>query len=371
MSPSAFRYCGQAPWIRAPLATGGTSSGGTDNYRKEDGAAWFLSLSGKTRIQVCFRIDRDFGVKEDVLRETVEASFSKWREYLHVKRWSEESYFVTSVAFLGECDGTEDLRFYFGGTSAEVEKAKQGHREPFAISSLDRYDEQAGWGRGFVWIAPPSSISPNVPNWSDPLNLKAILLHEVGHILGCDHVSGTIMAKDLAKALKYEWPSQLRATFLGQIDHEKELLECSGAECQGVISGLAREGAFPTLLKRDPIGDFRARYIKAGGNPPRYRPAGILELIDATGVHRFPVEARVLVSSSLEEDVEVFKIRHAEYKNGTMHRVASAYYGTIRLENGDTLPIILQTNMTYAMRIIYIPPTGEKAVHLFLAYGAH
>ncbi|MGZ3693350.1 MAG: hypothetical protein ACXWQO_04040 [Bdellovibrionota bacterium] len=94
------------------------------------------------------------------------------------------------------CDGTEDLKIYYGVENESVREAKKLYDNPAAFAHLESYDEQTGQGKGFIWIA----RSPEI--LFHPYHRLALLIHEMGHAFGHDHIEGTIMDGNIAGILK-------------------------------------------------------------------------------------------------------------------------------------------------------------------------
>jgi len=95
--------------------------------------------------------------------------------------------FGLSFQIVARCDGSEDLKFYFGKSSPEVEEAKKAYENPLmAMAHQTQIDRKTAWSKGFIWLAPQGSIqtewpaSPGeFPDWKKDYQLYAILLHEI------------------------------------------------------------------------------------------------------------------------------------------------------------------------------------------------
>lgn len=224
---------------------GAGDSGGGDNVKPESGSAWFL---GNDVIQYCAEIDTKFGVpKEDVLPYLTNA-FKVWHDYIGIhhtrstKNLStyEDLRLATRSHLKENCDGKEDVKFYFGGTNQEIEKIKTLYDDPSGFAHRSSYDQEKGWGKGFVWIAPSKSIEQGrgFPNWNSPYTLHGILLHEIGHLYGCQHIEGTIMSAKISDFIRWaqQYP-QFAYANMTTIDLSRTLLPTLSPITHGIFGG--------------------------------------------------------------------------------------------------------------------------------------
>ena len=224
------------------LASGGYSGGGGDSVLGPfDQYAWFYGT--KKPIQACLEIAPDFGLTREQIVPQLEQALAAWSDYISAKRlnikyslFGNRFTFTLAVSWLSACDGREDLKFYFGGNNTEITAAKKHYNDPVAMAELTRFDRQAAWGRGFVWVASEKSLNDSYPNWHNGKSLTTILLHEIGHVYGNSHVSGTIMTENIKDVLN--WTGSGAKT---SIDITRELYHCSG--CSYEFKGYAFIGS--------------------------------------------------------------------------------------------------------------------------------
>lgn len=151
------------------------------------------------------------------------------------------------------------------GLDREAPKAKAEYYNPIAFAHRANYDLDAAWGKGFVWVAPKAS--PHL-SWDFPYRLHGIVLHEVGHVLGCEHVRGTILTEDIANLIRTAStsPEHVKA-LLTTIDGEAELkLRMNDLfDYKGKISrwGIEEtEKTFKLFVGRAPVGKVLAHHGK-------------------------------------------------------------------------------------------------------------
>jgi hypothetical protein len=214
------------PRTEAFAKNGGGVSGGADFHVVT--GAWFTSDSPEKSIRACMRVAPNFGFTAARLSEFIGEAFEKWAQYYErvsppeptpsaedrARISGADRYFwhriVARVAVSATCKGDEDLVFYFGVENSQTRSRKGKYNSPLGFSELLQPlglgEPQNAWSRGLVWIAPPKSIDPKkgFPTWTnfDGLPLRALLLHEVGHIFGNGHVDRTIMRDDIAARIE-------------------------------------------------------------------------------------------------------------------------------------------------------------------------
>lgn len=179
---------------------------GADNPSADHGAAWFV---GDRAIKYCLEAAGDFGATDAELAAEIEFSFVKWRQYLGERQQAVNAdptrgagpQLVFNSRRLAACDGSQDLAFFFAVQNELVGKYLPFFDRPTAFAQRTSYDTSTMWGSGFIWVAPSRYVEPDYredgwngfPDWQVPASRKAVLLHELGHVLGIGHVDGTIM----------------------------------------------------------------------------------------------------------------------------------------------------------------------------------
>lgn len=291
--------------VASTLASGGEKTGnGSDNPRMEDRIAWFENADRV--IRYCWLKDERFGLKDAELEAAVQDAFGAWRDYLATKKVNHSlqaiggSPFATQVQRISRCDGTEDLRLYFGTSDKTVERQKRRHNNPTAFTALTSFDYSQRWGKGLIWLAMPGSVASIVvennvvtfPNWQNREQIQAILRHEIGHVLGCDHVTGTIMDADISEELLNQLaPGQ--HDHLTSIDRYRQLFVCW--ECTlnfvGEVGWTDKDSnddaakTFRLWTGRDPVGPVTGKLANTAWNQPLS-----LEITDSTGATRIELE---------------------------------------------------------------------------------
>jgi len=213
-------------------SVGGVSDGGGDNLTWADRSAWFAK-DGAT-IHVCVDVSKKFNKTKPYLSEQIKSAFKIWQNYITDKKLYPgvkglNLLPTTKIEIIADCDENVDLIFYFGSENKKVLEAKRHFVNPTAMAIRTSFSSEEQWGKGFIWIANPRSISTGsfgkriYPDWNKKNNLLAVLLHEIGHVLGNAHVEGTIMTKDIVDLLNW---GDYNATKKNKIDQGRELVRC-------------------------------------------------------------------------------------------------------------------------------------------------
>jgi hypothetical protein len=141
--------------------------------------------------------------------------------------------FARKYVWQARCDKSSDLKIYAGVQNAEVMKAREQYENPVAFAERTSFDSVKGWGKGFIWFATDRSVGRFSPDWLEPDALHAVILHELGHVLGVPHTQGTIMdyrLEQLIESQSYSGPA------LRRIDQQRQLyFSGSGLDYGGVL----------------------------------------------------------------------------------------------------------------------------------------
>jgi hypothetical protein len=274
------------------------------------------------------------------------------------------------------CDGTEELKFYFGVEDDVVRKFKSEFNRPFGFAALttpvgDRDPH------GIVWIAPPRSICPDdsrptfcLPYWSNETAdaLEALILHEIGHVFGNSHVDGTAMTSQIGRFLQNDTQLKRDRSFVSRysrIDAEIDLIIC--LECAQTYSAAFRfdeidhvnsdaEHVFKKLTGADPIGSVTIEYYRRSrsqsSNEFHYPGSGILTLKDAIQTVRFDVEVETQAGER-KDSSHLFEGMGRTYFTSS----SLAYFGKIIRPGVDPLWIVVSYNLDNVKAKII--PLGE------------
>lgn len=282
--------CSKAPTVTAltpapemapvPQLVGGGSDVGSggDSLAKDHLAAWFV---GKDKvIHACVETDPTFGVTPEVAREHILKAFAMWKAYIEERAVHAMAppakQLSTEVKLDSKCDGTADLTFYLGVENDAVAKARWQFHEPTAFVQRLSYDPAQALGRGFIWVSRHEGIRKGFPDWNREGRLLAILLHEIGHVFGNDHVPGTVMTDGINRLLESDWSGEP----LAKIDHCRELSPCldcdygafvhpetfdsENAEFLKRVFGAKAEGKMMLAVSRNFVGNFLGLSIFEG-----------------------------------------------------------------------------------------------------------
>ncbi len=319
-----------------------TVGNGSEVPEPQAGSAWFL---GKRPVRYCVAVAKDFGVDATEASKLVEMSFRSWRFYLESKHLNVPGEHAERFAQLAppslelrsneipQCDGSEDLAFYFGVESEETARDSAFFENPVAYAKRRRFDVKKGWSQGYIFIGKSHELTGIQPNWTGhTFELQTTVMHELGHVLGCGHVEGTVMTKDRSEMLAQrrwtERPEVPNAQF--PVDWRRDLLLCES--CATIRPGLLSSQPFPAsaapgqvalpVLIRSLFGPAQHVSFCLAANPVITTP-NLLGAFAEQGIH-FVVSSTFRVQHGGEP---VFKI--AYYAEGAMRIVQSFSDGLV------------------------------------------
>ena len=156
---------------------------------------------------------------------------------------------LTSAESLPKCRLTRPVLNFPPCASISPQRIRKRLRHPLAATDAFQGNQDRDWKKGFLWFAKGDSIDPalHVPIWPSPpkvrriingvtemedpnANFKAVLLHEMGHVFGNNHVYSTIMSSRLYSELIGSMNNQGGAISPGtlRIDNGLDLLLPNG-----------------------------------------------------------------------------------------------------------------------------------------------
>jgi hypothetical protein len=195
------------------FAGGGISGGGTDHLPPDFGAAWYLDSSPARHVKVCILQDeKEFPMEPSEVAVVFQKALHYWKDYIEEKginsteilndedEVEQDMKLVTDFRFISSCDAA-DLKLYLGLVDEKIKEIKADLNDPAAFAFRESYDSEKGWGKGILWLSGYRD-SKFIWNLNDQYNLLGVLIHELGHIFGNQHIDGTIMDQRFANNLE-------------------------------------------------------------------------------------------------------------------------------------------------------------------------
>ena len=334
---------------------GSGTSGGADMNSLP--VIWFANNT--KAVKICSVQSADFGAP---VGHAVEESLQAWFYYVADKKVEKMigRQIVARAEYLSTCNGTEDLKIYFGGTSPEVEKAKADFNDPLGFAHLNSFDDSQQWGKGFIWIRSGSTRTGDA-DWNLPFKLRALLTHEFVHIFGCGHIITTIMSPDIAGLLiNSEFTAALAERDIS-IDQSQELLMCedctrkytqaSGCidiHCQVTLA----DTFFKKLIGHAPIGKVLEVFTFQTGSglysstPDTELYSGTLLLADDVSATIFTLSSQRMLTWANQNDERAFGIRAAEITAlGTLSSADHTVNYTVLIERDIQMQALMLQNL--------------------------
>ncbi len=232
---------------------GAMDGGGSGANFPESGAAWFYQDKKEGYISVCIKHDPNFKADYDEAKRTIKESFKTWDKYINEHKiydqyddngnpipYDKRLKILTKIKIFETCTKDIDLTFYFGVIDKKVQNVLDNMINPkaFAYRNYSDIDAINGTSKGIVYIFSPKPKQSSdgswdlddlqIYDWSLPNYLYAMVLHEVGHIMGVGHIENTIMQKDfkhLYMTASINDPQYSKyKNYLTKIDHENFVL---------------------------------------------------------------------------------------------------------------------------------------------------
>lgn len=373
--------------LASPLAAhAGRDSGGADSKAIDDSAAWFLGAGKK--IRTCFVRSPDFQSVD--AEAALTTAFATWKKYIAARADDFKAPFTlaTDPELMPACDGTEDLKIYLGVQSPEVLAAQAQYNSPMAFAQRTSYSLKTGWGKGFIWIA-NNPVTPIV--WTRPYALLGIMLHELGHVLGCGHIEGTIMTEYIAalaqRTMATDFTDSEGKATLASIDNRVQLSTCSACVHGKYTGRVTDEGAaqaratFKLFAGRNAVGKIRAEFpipTNVQTLPPASAIYFDLILKDDKGSVKVPLHLSP-ASTNASGSIAVFKMAIATdvapdgtimgSQGGGVIPTSHAYFGNVRDANGAAHDFVMDQNNTDPVRIKFYTGYDEHKLFVSDSYG--
>lgn len=190
-------------FVPTRLQAGHVQGTGADLHPAGNGAAWFVTPEP---IYACVVVAPDFHYSRAAIVRSLQRAFDAWRPLLPETdqrsglAWPTE---IVSVDLCSTLDAADVLWIYAGVRNAEVDAVSKFYTSPLGFAHQTSYDAIRGRSSGFIWLSPTLGRHFDEPSrlGAHAYDLDALMMHELGHVFGVPHLSGTIMTDDLADVL--------------------------------------------------------------------------------------------------------------------------------------------------------------------------
>ncbi len=391
-----------------PAPHGGETSGGSDQVVLSE--ILFATKTPTTQgVKICYEKGPAFKVSDSDVESILKWAFQSWADYIVAK---DVSYAASSdsegaslkVAGVKKgCSDGDDLHVFLGITPDSIKPTLKKMIRPLAATAAFSGYEKSYWQKGFIWLAPEGAIDSksHLPIWPTPVNTRAcdtcavkvqytvndqfkkVILHEMGHVFGNNHVDRTIMSTDLYTWVLLDMKEAQENVWQGitppimpenvVIDSDAELLANPGLSKKYVLrtqyndipvpgaTPFPGEGVSPTEINSHALAD--AFQLLVGIKPqgevqgsvtrqkcPNYKEgrraddqnSGDLQLTLTDSGKQYNIQISVKNKVSQHEDSA--PLFNGQYGNHH-HSLGFAFFGMIHPLVGKPIPVIVNYNM--------------------------